>query len=121
VREGQLTVEVLGDTLLLANEPGARAGLVAALATAAGSQAHALEVVLEPPRLAGGLAQVPLLEAVRTPELAGLVAASAELGPLLLASSAASLWLDPVGKAGHAGQARWVLDPARFPVDGGVR
>jgi hypothetical protein len=120
VREGRLTLEVVGDSVVLANDEGARGRLVEALASATGAQAHALELRVDPPSVAAALAQVPLLEVVRTPELAGLLAASAELGPLLLASRTASLWLDPAGQGGLAGQARWELDPGRFPADGGV-
>jgi len=121
LREGQLTLSVVGDSVVLANDEEARARLEAALPAAGGTQAHALEVVADPPRLAAALAQVPLLEAVQAPELAGLVAAGTELGPLLLASRAATWWLDPAGPRGFTGQARWVLDPDRFPLDGGTR
>jgi hypothetical protein len=118
--EGRLTLAVVGDSVVLSNDDEARRRLEAALPSGAGTQAHGLEVVADPPRLADALAQVPLLEVVQTPELAGVLAVSAELGPLLLASRSAAFWLDAVGRTGHQGQLTWALDPAEFPLDGGV-
>jgi hypothetical protein len=65
-------------------------------------------------QVARALAQVPLLEAVQTAELAGLVAASAELGPLLLASDSVAGWLESTGPGAHRGQLTWALSPAKF-------
>jgi hypothetical protein len=121
VREGRLSLSVVGDAVVLANDDEARRQLLAALPGAAGAQAHGLELVADPPRLAGALAQVPLLEVVQAPELAGVLAAATELGPLLLASRAASFWLDPLGGAGQVGQLSWSLDEGHFPADAGVR
>jgi hypothetical protein len=95
---------------------------VAALASASGKQAHGLEFELDPKAVARGLQQVPLLEAVQAPELAALVAASTELGPLLVASAKLGGGLDSTAE-GHVTKLTWLLDAAKFvdPVpDAGV-
>ena len=124
-RAGVLELGLSGTTLWLANDAGARDAALAALAASAGKQPHAAEAVVDPKLLAEGLSQVPLLEALQAPELAGLVAAASELGPLLLASRRVSGWLDATGAGQHRGQATWQLDPAKFPSaaapDGGAR
>lgn len=114
-RAGKLEVGLAGTTLYLANDAAAKDAALKALEGAAGKQAHAGEAVVDPKLLADGLAQVPLLEALQAPELAGLVAAATELGPLLLASTRVSGWLDPAGVGTHRGQAAWELDAAKFP------
>lgn len=113
-KDGALEVGLEGTTLYLSNDAGAKDAALKALAAAAGKQAHAAEAVVDPKRLAEGLAQVPLLEALQAPELAGLVAAATELGPLLLASQRVSGWLDAAGPGQHRAQATWQLDAAKF-------
>jgi hypothetical protein len=113
-RAGALEVGLTGTTLWLSNDAGARDALLAALPGGAGKQAHAGEAVVDPKLLAEGLSQVPLLEAIQAPELAGLVAAATELGPLLLASKKVSGWLDAAGAGQHRAQAVWQLDATKF-------
>jgi hypothetical protein len=119
-REGKLSVSLHGAVLVLANDAEVQARALAALPAAAGKQAHGLELVVEPKLLAKALQQVPLLEAVQAPELAGFVAASTELGPLLLASERVSAWLDSGAGGKHTGQLSWALDPSKFTGDAGV-
>lgn len=118
-REGTLSVTLLGSTLVVANDPEVRARAVAALPTSAGKQAHGLEVEIDPKLVARGLQQVPLLEAVQAPELAGLVAAGSELGPLLLASERVSGFLDSAPGGQHAARLVWQLEAAKFAPDAG--
>lgn len=118
-REGTLTITLEGSTLVLANDAEVRGRAVAALARASGKQAHGVEFEIDPRLVAKGLQQVPLLEAVQAPELAGLVAAGTELGPLLLASERVSGWLDSSAGAQHTGKLVWQLDPAKFTPDAG--
>lgn len=119
-REGTLSLSVHGNVLVLANDADVQARALAALPTAVGKQAHGLELSVEPKALAKALQQVPLLEAVQAPELAGFVAASTELGPLLLASDKVTAWLDSAPGGKHAAQLTWVLDAAKFTPDAGV-
>lgn len=118
-REGTLTVTLEGSLLVVSNDAEVRARALAAVAVAAGKQAHGLEFEIDPRLVARGLQQVPLLEAVQAPELAGLVAAGTELGPLLLASQRVSGFLDSPAAGVHAGTVVWQLDPAKFTPDAG--
>lgn len=120
LREGTLDVSVVGNLVVLSNDAEAKKKAVAALESASGKQAHAVEFVVSPPLLARALAQVPLLEAVQTPELAPLLAVSTEVGPLLLASDRATGWLDDAPGGGHKAQLTWPLDRAKFSGDGGA-
>ena len=118
-REGTLSVTMEGAMLVVANDAEVKARAVAALATAAGKQNHGVEFEVDPKLVARGLQQVPLLEAVQAPELAGLVAAGTELGPLLLASERISGFLDSVAGGQHAARLVWQLDAAKFAPDAG--
>lgn len=118
-REGTLTVALEGSMLVVANDAEVKARAVAALATAAGKQNHGVEFEVDPKLVARGLQQVPLLEAVQAPELAGLVAAGTELGPLLLASERVTGFLDSAPGGQHAARLVWQLDAAKFTPDAG--
>ncbi len=120
MREGSVSLTIEGNIVLLSNDEEVKRKALAALTNAAGPQAHALELRAVPPLVAKALAQVPLLEAVQTPELAQLLAASAELGPLLLASDRAEGWVDTAAAGAHRAQLTWSLDPAKFTADAGV-
>ncbi len=118
-REGALSLSLHGAVLVVANDAEVRDRAVAALAGAAGKQAHGVEWLVDPKLVARALSQVPLLEAVQAPELAGLVAASTELGPLLLASEKVAGWLDSASGGRHLGQLTWVLDATKLTPDAG--
>ena len=119
-REGTISVTLEGAMLVVSNEPEVRARALTALKTAAGKQVHGVEFEVDPKLVAKGLQQVPLLEAVQTPELAGLVAAGTELGPLLLASERVSGYLDSASGAVHTSRLVWQLEAAKFAPDAGV-
>lgn len=118
-REGTISVTLEGSLLVVSNDAEVRARAVAALASAAGKQAHGVEFEVDPRLVARGLQQVPLLEAVQAPELAGLVAAGTELGPLLLASQKVTGFLDSPAAGVHSARIVWQLDPAKFTPDAG--
>ncbi len=118
-REGALSIALEGSVLVVSNDAEVRARAVAALVTAAGKQAHGVEFEIDPRLVAKGLSQVPLLEAVQAPELAGLVAVGTELGPLLLASERVFGFLDSATGGVHTGRIVWQLDPAKFTPDAG--
>lgn len=120
-REGTLTISLEGTTLVVANDPEVKARALKALEKGAGSQAHGLEFEVDAKLVAKGLQQVPLLEAVQAPELAGLVAIGSELGPLLLATERIHGHLDSTGASQHAGRVTWSLDAAKFKPDAGQR
>jgi hypothetical protein len=119
-REGTISVTLEGSMLIVSNDPEVRAKAMTALKSAAGKQVHGVEFEVDPKLVAKALQQVPLLEAVQTPELAGLVAAGTELGPLLLASEKVSGWLDSAIGGVHTSQLVWRLEAAKFAPDAGV-
>lgn len=119
LKEGTLTISLEGTTLVVSNDADAKARALKALEKSAGAQAHGLEFEVDAKLLAKGLQQVPLLEAVQSPELAGLVALSSELGPLLLATERIHGHLDSTGASQHAGRVTWSLDAAKFRPDAG--
>jgi len=118
-RLGAVEVGVQGSTVWLSTDAAARELALKSLPAKATAQAHAGEVAVDPALLAKGLSQVPLSEAVQNAELAGLLAVSAELGPLLLGSEKITGWLDGAGAQTHRAQLTWALkQPA---TDGGAR
>ena len=119
LREGRVDVTVEGSTIILSNDETVKARALAALASSAGQQAHAAELIATPPLVARGLSQVPLLEVVQAPELALVLTVSTELGGLFLASESFTGWVDPAGAGLHRAQATWVLDARRFATDQG--
>lgn len=118
-REGTLNVGLVGSMLVVSNDADVRARVITALEKAPGKQAHGVEFEVDPRLVARALQQVPLLEAVQTPELAGLVAAGSELGPLLLASERVSGFMDSASGGVHTGRLVWQLDAAKFAPDAG--
>ncbi len=117
--QGTLSLSVERGVLIIANDGDAKARAVSALASSTGKQAHGLEFDVDPRAVAAGLQKVPLLEAVQAQELAALVAASSELGPLLLASERVTGWVDSSGEGQHTGKLVWKLDAAKFQPDAG--
>lgn len=70
--------------------------------------------------VAEGLSRIPLLEAVTAPELAGLLAAATELGPLLEHSDDLAFDVDTPAPGSLRFRARWNFKSAAVPVlDGG--
>lgn len=94
LKEGEVRCGVRGTHVFASNDPAVLETAYKALPLAPAAQAHGLEVTVDPKLLAEGLAQVPLMDAVQSTELAGALAAGAELGPLLLATERISGWAD---------------------------
>ena len=109
--EGTLSVGVRGRVVYLTNDEPTLGALLDDLPGGAGTQAHGLEAAFDPPRLAKALGGVPLLEMVQAPELAGLLAASLEVGPLFLGTERLTLWGDRTAKGPSRTQLTWVLKP----------
>jgi hypothetical protein len=104
-----------GAIVSLSNDEAALKVAVLSLPSAPTKQLHALELVVDPAAMAHGLAQVPLLDAIQNPALAGLLAVGTELGPLLVASEPVTGWADPASAVGlHRAQLTWPLQGARF-------
>lgn len=120
LREGTLELGLVGNHVVLSNDPDTRRRAVASLDGSAGKQAHAVEFSVSPQLTATALAQVPLLEAIQAPELAGIVALSSELGPLLVATERMDGFVEAPGPNQTRAQATWALNPSRFAMDAGT-
>lgn len=102
---------VQGLHVWFSNDPDTLKTLLASIPEKAGSQKHGLDVEVDPKLLAKALSQVPLLDAVSDPNLAGLLAASSEAGPLLLITQRLALTADGENGA-HTGHLVWTLAPS---------
>jgi len=113
--EGRLELEIQGNHLCLSNDETARKTAWDALAASSGKGAklpHGAEFFVEPKQVARALARIPLWDALGSRELAGLLALSTELGPLLAQSDALTGWVDSTGAGVHRFSTRWVLPQA---------
>jgi len=118
LKEGELRAGVRGNHVFASNDPAVLETAYKALPVAAAAQAHGAELNVDPKLLAQGLAQVPLMDAVQSTELAGMLAAGAELGPLLLSTERIGGWADA-----QRAQLSWKLKsppPPPASRDGGV-
>ena len=94
LKEGEVRLGVRGRHVFASNDAATLESAYKALPTAPAAQGHGAEVNVDPRLLAQGLAQVPLMDAIQSTELAGMLAAGAELGPLLLATERITGWAD---------------------------
>jgi hypothetical protein len=119
LKDGEAQLGVAGDHVFVTND--ATTLKESRAVRTAGKLAHGLEWTLDGPLVAQGLSQVPMLDVIQTPELAGVLAAGAELGPLLLHTAKLEGWADS-DKAGHRVHGTWALKPQEpLPSpDGGV-
>jgi hypothetical protein len=118
LKEGEVRMGVRGSHVFFSNDPGVLEATYKALPTTGGPMTHGAELNVDPKLLAQGLSQVPLMDAIQSTELAGVLAAGAELGPLLLATERISGWADP-----QKAQVSWKLKPPpppRATLDGGM-
>ena len=109
LREGEVKLGVRGAHVYLSNDGAVLEAALRAVPGAAGKQAHGVELGVDPERLARALSQVPLADVLAVPELAALLAASAEGGPLLLASEKLTGYADTDVAAAVRGQLVWTL------------
>ena len=109
VREGEVRLGVREGQVFFTNDAATLDILRGMTKDAAGTQAHGAELVIDPKLLANGLSQVPLLDAVSSQELAGVLAAGAELGPLLLSTDRLTAWADAIGNGNTRAQLTFKL------------
>jgi hypothetical protein len=110
---GTLKIWVEGRFIVFSNDDETAKVALEAAKESAGIQKHGFEFVLETPLVAKAMMQVPLMEAVQSAELAGLLAAATELGPLLMASEKMEGYLD-FEKLEHVGHVEWSLQKKYF-------
>ena len=94
LKEGEVRCGVRGSHVFASNDPVVLEAAYKALPTASAQQAHGGEASIDSKLLAQALQQVPLMDAVQSQELAGALAAGAELGPLLLSTEKIYAWAD---------------------------
>lgn len=111
LKEGEVRIGVRGRHLFIANDPKVLETAYEALPTQAAMQKHGAEIQFDPQKVAKGLAQVPLMDALTSTELAGVLAAGIEMGPLLLATEQLNGWADAQKASFH-----WKLAPPKKPT-----
>lgn len=116
MRKNTLRLGTRGTLAYLYNDDAAlKLALAMVTGAAPAKLQHALEFQLDPALVAKGLSQVPLIDAIQNNAMAGLLAASSELGPLLLVSDSMTGWVDSSGASGsHRAQLIWPLKADRF-------
>lgn len=120
LREGQVLVGQRDGHVFFSNDAPTLEALRSAVGVkAAGKQAHGAELSLDPALLADALSQVPLLDAVQSQELAGLLAAGTELGPLLLSTERLHAFANPAGPGAARGVLTFQLKPPPVATDAG--
>ncbi len=113
-KEGAIEIGLRDRHLYFSNSVTSRDAVLPLIAAAAeGTQGHAVEFTVDTRASARGLAQVPLLEAMQSPEAAVLLGIGAEVGPLLNASQSISGFIDAAGPKRQKAQLTWVLAPPR--------
>ncbi len=85
-------VGVRGGHLFLSNDGAALQAALAALPGKGGKLTRGMEVTIDPQRMQRTLSQVSLLDVIGQQELAGLLALSTELGPVLQVASSLTGW-----------------------------
>lgn len=104
-----LTVSAQGAHLVIANDEATAKSATAFIAKSPVRLKHGMDFSFSAALAARGLSQIPLFEALSSPDLAGLLAASVEAGPLLLHTASVDGWLDGGGKAPVRAGLGWTL------------
>lgn len=110
LKGGTVSVRQKGSHLVLGNDEAVVNTLLGTLSDkAAAKLPHAVDFTADPKKVARGLSQVSLIDIMTNQQLAGLFAASAEMGPLLANSERISGWLDSAPGGGHRFSTTWTL------------
>jgi hypothetical protein len=112
---GAVFVRQKGQHLVLGNDETVVKGLVDSLSHQASRLPHAVDFTVDPKKVARGLSQVSFMDVMGNQVLAGLLFASAEIGPLLSNSQRISGWLDSAPDGGHRFSLSWTLPPSKKP------
>jgi hypothetical protein len=112
LKGGNVFVRQKGKHLVMGNDEAVVKGLLEALPDTGAKLPHAVDFTVDPKKVARGLSQVSLMDIVSNQQLAGLFAASAEVGPLLSNSERITGWLDSAPGGAHRFSLTWALPPA---------
>src|SRR5262249_1464859 len=119
LREGEVSIGVRGSNVYIANDAAVLEAATKALPAEPANQLPGAEVTGDPRAAGQGLGQVAVGGGVQSGELGGILAAGAELGPLLLGTEKINGWADWVQGSQYKAQLTWKLKPPP-PHDGGV-
>ena len=108
-----LKVSAQGTHVVISNDAAAAANVTRFISANPSRPKHAADFAFDAKLAAQALSQIPLFEALSSSELAGLFAASAEVGPLLLHTEAVQGWADGGGKGPLRAQLVWTLSAAK--------
>ncbi len=112
LKGGSVFVRQKGKHLVVGTDEAAVTRLREALPDKGAKLPHAVDFTLDPKKVARGLAQVSITDIMSSQQLAGLFAASAEVGPLLSNSERITGWLDSAPGGAHRFSLSWTLPPA---------
>jgi len=112
LKGGSIFVRQKGQHLVLGNDEAVVKGLLDALPETGAKLPHAVDFTLDPKKVARALSQVSLMDVMSNQQLASLLLASTELGPLLSNSERISGWLDSAPGGAHRFSVTWTLPPA---------
>jgi hypothetical protein len=107
----EVRVGVSGRHLFLANDPGTLEVALAALPQKPAKLARGLEATVDPARAHQALSGISLMDVLGSKELAGLLAVSTEVGPVLELSQSLTGWAQSDGSGGHRFGAVLTLRP----------
>ncbi|MFP2960800.1 hypothetical protein ACLEPN_24035 [Myxococcus sp. 1LA] len=111
LKGGNVFVRLKGKQLVLGNEESVTQATMAALTETGSKTEHAVDFSVDPKRVARGLSQISLSDILSDELLAGLFAASSELGPLLARSERITGWVDPAPGGSQRVSLTWTLPP----------
>lgn len=112
LKGGSVFIRQKGQHLVLGNDEAVMKGLMDALPETGARLPHAVDFTLDPKKVARALSQVSLMDSLADKNLAPLLLASTEAGPLLSNSERISGWLDSAPGNAHRFSATWTLPPA---------
>ena len=109
---GSVYVRLKGRHLVFGNDSTVTQTVLASLPEKGAPLARAVDFTLDPKKVARALSQVSLMDVMGDDHLAGMFAASAEVGPLLAKSERITGWLDSAPNGAHRFWVNWTL-PAK--------
>ncbi|MET0401341.1 MAG: hypothetical protein ABW123_03015 [Cystobacter sp.] len=109
VKGGTLFLRTRGRQLLLGNDSAVTQTLFAAVTEQGAPLPHAVDFAVDPPRVAGALKQVSLMDVMSEKSLAGIFTVGLEMGPLLARSERITGWIDSLPGGGHRFSSLWTL------------
>jgi hypothetical protein len=112
LKGGNVFIRQKGKHLVLGNDEAVVKTLLDSLPDTGAKLPHAVDFTADPKKVARALSQVSLMDVMSNPQLASLLLASGEAGPLLSNSERLTGWLDSAPGGTHRFSLTWTLPPA---------